>query len=262
MDGKNAECTVVVGSCDKYADLLGPFIALFRKFWPDCPFEVVLVTETDPHIEGFDRLVLTGVGKPWCTMLSEALERITTDFVLLLMDDYLLESRVDTSNILHRLDEAKRFGAASIRLNPNPPGRKSVAGTDLLEMPKNVAYCVTCQASIWRHDFLLGLARQNKSAWELERRGSFQVGNEPRPLLVAPTKEFPFIDAVHKGHWEKFGVKCLADNGITYDFSKRGLPPLKVRIIEGLKAFIFAVVPNNWIVRVQNAFDLGAKERK
>ena len=65
MADGNIDCTVVVGSCDKYADLLGPFIALFRKFWPDCPFEVVLVTEHDPHIEGFDRTIACGGGMNW-----------------------------------------------------------------------------------------------------------------------------------------------------------------------------------------------------
>jgi len=128
-------------------------------------------------------------------------------------------------------------------------------------MPKNVAYCVTCQASIWNREFLLGLARRNKSAWEFERYGSFMVGNEPRPLLVTPTKEFPFIDAVHKGHWEKFGVKCLADNGIDYDFTKRGLPPFKTRLVEGLKGLVFAIFPWSLIVRVQNLLGAGAKER-
>ena len=48
--GKSESCTVLVASCDKYADLLGPFSALWRKFWPDCPFEVVLVTESEPDL--------------------------------------------------------------------------------------------------------------------------------------------------------------------------------------------------------------------
>ena len=46
------DCTVVVAGCDKYADLLAPFSALWRKFWPDCPFETVLLTETVP-CDGF-----------------------------------------------------------------------------------------------------------------------------------------------------------------------------------------------------------------
>ena len=258
----NTECTVVVGSCDKYADVLKPFIALFRKFWPDCPFEVVLVTESDPHVEGFDRVVLTGRGKHWCAMLSEALEQVATRHVILLMDDYLLNAPVDTRRVLARLDEARRFDAASLRLNPKPPGRFRYRDTDLLEMPKNTAYCVTCQASIWNRGFLLGLARRNKSAWEFERYGSFQTGDETRPLLVTPMKEFPFVDAVHKGCWEKSGVAVCRENGIEIDFAKRGLPSLKTRLVEGVKALIFAIFPTTLIVRVQNALGAGAKEKR
>ena len=73
MTGKNTDCTVIVGSCDKYADLLGPFIALFRKFWPNCPFEVVLVTESDPHIMGFDRIISCGDGMNWASRMEKAL---------------------------------------------------------------------------------------------------------------------------------------------------------------------------------------------
>ena len=223
--------------------------------------ETVLLSET-LETQGFDRVVLAGKGKTWCQMLAEGLEAVDTHYVLLLMNDYFLNSKVDTKSFLRRLEEAKRYDVASLRLMPNPPGRSKWQDSDLMEMPKNVAYCVTCQASIWNREFLLGLARRNKSAWEFERYGSFMVGNEPRPLLVTPTKEFPFIDAVHKGHWEKFGVKCLADNGIDYDFMKRGLPPFKVRLVEGLKSLVFAIFPWSFIVRVQNLLGAGAKEKK
>ena len=49
---KNRECTALVVSCDAYADVVPAFIALWRKFWPDCPFETVLLTETVP-CDGF-----------------------------------------------------------------------------------------------------------------------------------------------------------------------------------------------------------------
>lgn len=57
-------------------------------------------------------------------------------------------------------------------------------------------------------------------------------------------------------------VKYLTGNGIACDFSKCGLSPFKVCVIEGLKALAFAIVPNNWIVCVQRAFGLGTKEKK
>lgn len=257
------ELTVLVTSCDAYRDVETPFLSLFRRHWPDCPFELVLVAETDrPAVDGgFDRVVATGSGKNWCQMLAEALERVGTPYVLLLMNDYLLDAAVDTAHFAVRLAQAKQFDAANLRLNPNPPGRKSWPDSDLLEYPKNVAYSVTCQTGIWNREYLLELARRNKSAWEFERYGSFMLDGEMRPLLVTQTKEFPFIDAVHKGYWEKFGVAVCKKNGVAIDFAARGLPPFAVRLREGVKSLIFALFPWTLIVRIQNLLDVGMKER-
>ena len=260
MSAANGDCTVLVCSCDKYADVLGPFSALWRKFWPDCPFETVLVTETISS-SGFDRVILAGKGRPWCENLSIALKKINTQYVLMLMDDYYLKSPVDTALILRRLDEAKKFDAASLRLDPMPPGRTARPDTDLLEMPKNVAYCVTCQTSIWNREFLLGLAERNKSAWEFERYGSFMVGDETRPILVTRTREMPDVDTVHKGYWVPAGVELLRRNGIDYDFSVRTPQPFGVRVREGLKSLVFALFPWTLVVRFQNAFNIGMKEK-
>ena len=265
----NNDLTVLVTSCDAYRDVEGPFISLFRKYWEDCPFELMLVTETNLQSgcraglrSGFDSVIATGKGKNWCQMLAEALEQISSPYVLLLMNDYLLTDAVDTRRFLFRLEQVKAFDAANLRLNPNPPGRRAWHDTDLLEYPKNVAYCVTCQTGIWNRGYLLDLARHNKSAWEFERYGSFMVGDECRPLLVTPTKEFPFVDAVHKGYWEKFGVEVCQRNGVAIDFAARGRPPFSVRLREGLKDLIFAVFPWTLIVRIQNLFDIGMKEQK
>ena len=258
------DCTVLVTSCDGYHDVENPFITLWRKFWPDCPFETVLLSETVP-CAGFGRVILTGKGKCWCEMLAEALDQIRTPYVILLMNDYYLEAPVDTANILRRLDQAKAYGAANLRLMPNPPGRRAFRadeGCDLLEYPRNAAYCVTCQTGIWNREYLRGLAARNRSAWEFERFGSFMLDGETRPLLVTPAKEFPFLDAVHKGYWEPWGVRVMRENGVAYDFSRRGTPPFAVRAREACKALVFAVFPWTFIVRVQNLLGVGMKERR
>ncbi len=252
------DCTVLVVSCDAYADVIPPFVSLWRKFWPDCPFETVLLTETI-GCEGFDRVLSVGKCNDWAPRISRALDQISTPYLLLVLNDYYLSEQVDTDRIVCRLKEAKRFDALNLRLCPNPPGKKLLGNGDLLEMSKNVAYCITCQVGIWNRDFFAGLLSRVKSAWEFERYGSFMVGDETRPLLVTPTKEFPFVDAVHKGYWERIGVEVCSRNGIAVDFSARGLPPLSVKIREGIKSLIFAIFPWTLIVRVQNLFGIGKK---
>ena len=265
----NNDCTVLVTSCDAYRDVEAPFLQLFRKYWPDCPFELVLVTETSPNngsavsdngeavssplvrkeLRGphsFDRTIFTGKGKTWSQMLVAALDQIETPYVIMLMNDYFLESSVDTENILRRLDEAKEKGALNYRLCPDPP-----------RAVKNTAYSVSCKAGIWNRQFLRALAAKTKSAWEFERYGSFMFDeSDQRPLLVTEKLEFPFQDVVHKGYWEPWGVELLKREGIAYDFSVRGLPPLSVRIKEKVKNFIFRLNPE-LVTRIQNIFNVG-----
>lgn len=263
MTAKNNDCTVLVCSCDKYADLLSPFVTLWKKFWPDCPFETVLVTESDPKVSGFDRMILCGGGMNWASRLDKAIDEIKTPYILMLCDDYYLSEKVDTNRILERLGQAKSLDAANLRMIPNPrptSGNSKPANEGLFEYRKDTAYCIATQAGFWNRGFLKKLAQGKSSIWDFERYGSFEVADDSRPLLVTPTKEFPFVDAVHKGHWETFGVAVCRDNGIALDFTKRTLPPLKVRIVEGIKGLIFAIFPVTLIVRVQNALGIGAKE--
>ena len=262
-DTRRAGCTVLVCSCDKYADLLTPFSVLWRKFWPDCPFETVLVTETAPAAASdlcFDRVIACGPGGNWCSRLVQALDQIATPYVLMLCDDYYLEAPVDTELILKRLAQAQAFDAANLRLIPNP--KPSMPYRDgLWAYRRHIAYCISTLAGFWNTCFLRGLAANYKSIWEFERYGSFAAGEETKPLLVTPAREFPFVDAVHKGCWEKFGLAVCRANGIKPDLSVRGLPPLKTRLVEGLKALVFALVPATVIVRIQNTLNVGAREK-
>ena len=142
------------------------------------------------------------------------------------------------------------------------PKNSEMSITGITVSQKNRRIRANTQAGIWNREFLLNLAKGKASIWEFERYGSFDVAAEPRPLLVTPTKEFPFVDAVHKGYWEKFGVEVCEKNGVAIDFAARSLPPLSVRLREGLKDLIFAIFPWTLIVRIQNLLDVGMKERK
>lgn len=252
----NADCTILVTSCDAYRDVERPFLALFRRYWPDCPFELVVNGETAAE-PGFDRAVLCGKGKSWSEMLVEALDQITTPYVILLMNDYYLCDTVDTETVLGFVAAAKSERALSVRMVPEPAGAgpvRTVGNVRLQEFPKNTAYAVSCKATVWDRAFLRALAAKTKSAWEFERRGSFLFEScETRPLLVSPTRAFPFLDVVHKGYWEPYGVALLAREKVDYDFSRRGRAPLTLRLKEWIKGKIFHLAPD-LVTRLQNRF--------
>jgi len=219
-------------------------VRLFRKNWPDCPFELVLLTETRMG-HGFDRIIKAGKGKSWSRMLYDALSVINTPYVLMLMNDYYLNAPVDTQLILKRLKEAKQANALNYRLCPEPP-----------RAVKNTAYSISCKAGIWNREFMRDLASKTDSAWEFERRGSFMFDeNDKRPLMVSKKLEFPFLDSVHKGYWEPAAVKLLAAERIDVDYSVRGTAPLAIRAKELAKNIIFRVSPN-LVTKIQNRLTL------
>ena len=40
------DCTLLVNSCDAYSDLWEPFFKMLGVHWPDCPYPIVLNTES------------------------------------------------------------------------------------------------------------------------------------------------------------------------------------------------------------------------
>lgn len=248
-----ATCTVLVASCDAYADVVPGFEFFWQKYWPDCPFEVVLLTENLPETEGmFQRVIRVGVGLNWSQCLTRALEQISTPYVMFLCNDYYLNAPVDTTQIGKRLSQAIQLNAVNLRLIPNPPTKHVFdASLGLLEYRKQTAYCISTQTGFWNREFLLGLLSKTASAWEFERRGSYLVADETRPILATMTREFPFLDVIHKGYWEAFGVAHCRAHGVDIDWKKRGLPGIGIRIKEGLKKVIFDLNPD-YVTRIQN----------
>ena len=262
MKTEENELSIIVASCDAYSDLWHPFSALFRTYWSDCPFEVVLVTESevvDKEKYVFDRVVACGRGMGWADRLTAGLNQVKTPYVIMLCDDYLLCDQVDTDKINGLLCLAKKYRAGNLRMIQNPKhSRVFSEAEDLGEYAKGTAYCVATQAGIWDVAFLKQLAKGYNSIWEFERLGSFQCVGLEQPILGTRRMAFPFEDAVHKGKWEEFGVRLCDRNGIEIDFSRRGKMSNLMVAKEHLKGAILDMNPN-LVVRLQNLFGLGKK---
>jgi hypothetical protein len=82
-------CTVVIGSTDRYEDCWAPFFQLWSRYWPDCPFEIVLVTDTKSFAWRNTnlRVVHTGLtnaqgASDWSSGILHALSEVRTPYIL------------------------------------------------------------------------------------------------------------------------------------------------------------------------------------
>ena len=250
-------CAIVINSCDKYSDVWPIYCQLFEKFWPDCPYELIINTESKAFsYEGLNvktmQLFAPGANVPWGKRLIETLKRIDAEYVLLTLEDYMFSGPVDRARFgqcLAWLESDNKV--AAFRL----PGIYYVTGkpwpplfNDLEYSEKYTGfwrykktykkYKTDCSPTIWRKKTLLKYLRPHESIWDWEQLGSrrcaryseeyyVQGSDDPRILTTLASR---CGGAIHEGLWVEENIKqVFEENGIKPDLSVRGMTPVFVR---------------------------------
>ncbi len=219
-----SDVSAVVVSCDGFADVWPGFFGLLFRFWPDMPYPLHLISN---HLTFPDKRITplrVGDDISWSETLARGLERISSRFVLLTLEDFFLAAPVDTAHVgrLHSAMVAK--SAVYLRLVPNPK-----ADVPCPEMPdigviaKGAPYRTSLQIAFWDRLALLSLLRRNESAWDFELKGSRRSDQMSEPFLSVceGISAIPYRHVVRRGKWLPDAVRHFTPLGIAFDFSKR-----------------------------------------
>lgn len=244
------DCAVVVLTSDGYDDAWPPFLTLFFKYWPDCPFPVYFISNTKICSDHRVQTILGGdYGRDWATPLKKALEQVPQKYIIYLQEDYLLNARVDTARVLELLASVKKHQAGCLRLYPSPLPDKDFINSDLGEISKTAPYSVSLQAAIWDRKIFNSLLIDGESPWETEMKGSLRAVNITEPFLSLKKGEraIPyFATGIKRGIWLYDAWLLLKREGIQIDRSKRK--------IESLSAYLFRLVCHLPIVGIYFSF--------
>jgi hypothetical protein len=224
MTAPPAACALVILSCDAYRDLWEPCLTLYRRYWPDCPYPIFLVSEThEAHLPPA-RSVRVGSGLAWSEVARIALEALEHEHVLLMLDDFFLTRRVSTGAVeAKRLQLEARHGAY-LRLWPWPRPSAPVPGIpDIGEHEPGVPFRAALQAAFWRRSALLGLLRPGESPWDFEREGSIRSQAIPG-FYTARRPVLPYAEVLTRGKWWPRGLRLCRREGLIVDTSRPVLP--------------------------------------
>jgi hypothetical protein len=216
------QCSVVVLSCDAYADLWPAFFALFDRFWEDCPFPVFLGSNTvDPKLPRVS-VLKTGRDFGWSNSAATVFSQVRTKYVLLMLEDFFLREAVRTDRILDRLSDMERLRAAYVRLRPFPaPDRRVADAPELGRIDVGAPYRAALQAALWRTERLLGLLRPGETAWEMEALGSRRSDVSPSDFYSTWRPHLEYEAGVCMRKWLPHAVRQVEAAGIVVDTSKR-----------------------------------------
>lgn len=234
------DLTILVNTSDSFEDCWVPFFTLLQRYWPECPYPIVLNTEKkDFQFPGLNiRTSKVNLDEPrrltWSECLAKCLDGIETPYIFYLQEDYFLESKVDTKSF-EALLQALRSGEADVvrvlecgGAGPWHPTKNPL----LWEVDQKATYRISLQAGIWKKSVLRNSIKLHESPWQLEGFGSARARRRKEKIMCVnrdtfshPDKEiFPYKPTgVVAGRWdEAIVVPLFAKEKIEMDFSKRG----------------------------------------
>ena len=258
--------SLLVMSCDRYADLWNPMSDCLKRFWPDCPYEILLSTESlSPAPEtAFHRVIHSG-SAAWSGRLLDTLNAVTTPYTMLLLDDLWPSQTISTAAMEGILDLMERDGIGDVHLRNE--------GSDQRDYDKDPAYRIyasdapyriSASASIWNTAFLTSVLRPEESAWEFERIGSYREDALKLPVLVCKASPLSVVcdsGAVEQGRWEPLALTFAKEQGIAVDSTKRPVKNWRDRLKKSIKSFVYNVNPK-LILAIQNRIYRAQQSRK
>jgi len=241
-----SELAVLLVSCDIYKDLWPLCTTMMHRFWPDCPYQAYLVCNEPAFISGF-RTLAVGSDRGWCANLLRALEEVKEEYVLLFLEDLILERPVYTPRVTYLFNWFKEVSGNCLRMNPSPPPDRPCS--ELVGVAsKGGLYRASTVMTLWRKSVLSALLRPDESAWEFEIRGT-ERSDQFDGFYAAYDTTFSVVNTVGRGKWTRRAIRRMRRLGVEPDLAARDVlshfAEWKGRLME-VRSAALAHLPARW----------------
>lgn len=240
-------CTLFIASCDKYYQAWEPFFFFIKKHWPDFNMPVILNTEMKSFTyEGFDiktfSLYEEGADVRWGKRMLDHLDKVETDYILLMLEDYFLRKDVDEDKLTRLIDlfeENKDISTFNMIYAPIRYVKKKQLG-DFVLRPRKGSYKFSC-TGLWRVSHLKKYILPHENPWQWEGNGNYRSAFTKNRFYMLAKDAEPYLDygfsydwmGIKKGKWVIDDVGPLFEaNGLKVDFDDLGVyhRPKQVRL--------------------------------
>jgi len=218
MDGYDKRLSVFIASPDSYSDVLSVFVECFQKNCSDCPYELILATNTTQY-DGARMIHNHKTNDTWAERAVPALKQISTKYVLLMNDDIFIMQPVDYCALESVLDDMDAYGLNFCGLSNRLKGKKLHPTSRLVSVHKQTPYAINLQLGIFNREYLLGLLGDGTlSGWDLERRWMQDALEAPDEYFAdvasCNQKLISYVHAVAKGEWFPSARKAVQEIGV------------------------------------------------
>jgi hypothetical protein len=228
---KFKDVTILVSSCDKYAELWDPFFTLLFKNWPDLntinqDVPIVLISNKIAYLNPRVKNMQIPNEKSWSDNILEALKHVKTKYVLYLQDDYFITS-LDTARLHSLMKVLSQEHIACIQISSMTPNQltgkpyPNISGVQYKGQFDE--WRTSLQAAIWSKEDLKLLLKPGESGWDFESPGNVRSqGIRNHFLLVSEHSPVIYLNMCNRGYIEAEALQAI--NALGVDIKNRTLP--------------------------------------
>jgi hypothetical protein len=210
---------VLMFTCKKFEQCWEPFFKLFEKFWPNCPYELIMGTDVGNY-PGIKTIEI-GTDLGWTRNCIQILNQINADRLIIFFEDFLPCADFDSERIEKLVKHSRDHNIGCLRLQPCPGPTAPWEHDDSLGiLQSGDPYRFSWQTAIWDKEFLLSLLIPEETPWQTEVIGTKRASKSNRHFVSVKRGESPIpyiITAVVKGKWQDNALKLLESEGIPMD---------------------------------------------
>lgn len=231
---KPHDLTIVVNTCDAYHDVLGIFFYALQDFWPDCPYAVIINTETltYSHPARVHHHTSPGGSDDWGARLLSTMSSIDSEYVMMVYDDFILDAPVSNQRVAQAVALLRAHAHAVVVYLVDTALPLKITDTDepFVVLKDRVDYQLNSAPAIWRKQALMDYTNAGDTPWAWEVFGSYRSWGDGHTFYSINPKEsdvYPYDHskggAIYRGKWVREVVEKVAEKyPLTINWSQRG----------------------------------------
>ena len=208
---KQSSLTIVIHSFDGYSRYWKGWIHYWKKYWPDCPYDIVFLvgpnyTEDVKELKAWSKVkVFHSYHMSWSDRLGDVLHSIKTPYVLYSQEDMWLTGKVEN----HLMEENLSFMGQKVHLQLSDdcvPCQRDLLWND----PRT--YCFSHQLSIWNRDYLIDSLKGTDTPFQHEIKVNVDFRTNFNITLIGCAKHrIPFKDISRQGKLTPLGIQMVGN---------------------------------------------------
>ena len=239
VNDRNVDYAILINTCDAYKDAWGMFFYILKRTWTGKLPAIYVNTESEEcFIPDINVITLNSNSKDssWGQRLIESLQRIDSEYVLMMLEDFYYERpiRVD---VINRCLEYMKEDKSILAFQLVPAGEvyfgKSKETDDcypgFYKRHNSGGFTFIAGPTLWRKEDLIRLTMKSDTPWGWEFFGSRRTLLYGRDVYCWYSWENPVFDydiehggAIHRGKWVGYKMRELQEKyGFKIDFGNR-----------------------------------------